>query len=136
MITQDELLTNLKGPCTGDVTCSRERIKDAILRGDYPDAVRLLRNGYFPCAAILMKCQYDRETLLANLIAEIRADLQIKWKFAGMETGLSVNFVCTNPVKLRALRAAMEVGDIVPMAFNMKDVSALTGGQMVVQVEI
>ena len=84
--------------------------------------VRMLRQGVGPCGEKVEDCQPGVRELIRELVAKETERIRGLWQaFQGGQ--VQIDFVCANPDKMKAIREAMEVSDVVPMSFKLKEIS-------------
>ena len=89
--------------------------------GEWPDAIRHLQQGVGPCGDRIFSCSPLAEELRQGLVQEEREALQKMWKQAFAKGSVEIDFVCTDPKKLMAIKRAMLLADVVPLSFSMKE---------------
>ena len=84
--------------------------------------IRLLRQGVGPCGEKIETCQPAVAEFLRELVAQETARIRELWQAAFGQGGrVQIDFVCVNPAKMKAIREAMSVVDIVPLSFSLQD---------------
>lgn len=84
--------------------------------------VRMLRQGIGPCGEKVEDCQPGVRELIRELVAKETERIRGLWQaFHGGQ--VQIDFVCANHDKLKAIREAMEVSDVVPLTFSLKEIA-------------
>jgi len=95
-------------------------VRDKIMAGEWGDALRYLKQPG-SCGHTVVQCSTDGEALRDALFTEEKGRLQILWKEAFGEKPLEIDFVCGSPLKLRAIKEAMKLVDVIPLTFTLME---------------
>lgn len=118
----DEMLNQIeamRGRCPEGRCPALDAVKEEIEAGDWAGALRQLTTRLGICGTNPEGCVAGGWELKNRLVQDEKERLREMWATAFQGKPLEIDFVCVNPTKLRALREAMTVADVVPLTFAL-----------------
>lgn len=116
-----EQLDGVRRRCEHESCPVLTAVKAEVEAGDWAGALRALTGQKGPCGQTPEGCSQEGWLLRQRLLVDEQDRLKVLWREAFGNKPLEIDFVCVNPMKLRALREAMRVADVVPLTFEMKE---------------
>jgi len=98
-------------------------VRENLMEGNWGTALRYLRQPG-GCGVPVHQCPHSPEQaalLNKTLVTEEKTRLMTLWEQAFSQKPLEIDFVCNNPIKLKALTEAMAMSDIIPLTFSIQE---------------